>query len=101
MGQRLLPIDVAEVAYYFSANKLTYLKTYADKQYVLDYSLDELEHILDPRRFYRANRQFIVSLKAVQKIYLYFTSKLKVDLNPAAEEDFELSAWRPTPLVVA
>lgn len=91
MGQRLLPIDVAEVAYFFSANKLTYLKTGADKQYAIDYSLDELEHALDPRRFHRANRQFIVSHKAVQKIHLYFTSKLKVDLHPAADEDVIIS----------
>ena len=91
MGQRLLPIDVSEVAYFFSANKLTYLKTHADKQYALDYSLDELEHSLDPRQFYRANRQFIVGHKSVQKIHLYFTSKLKVNLSPAANEDVIIS----------
>ena len=91
MGQRLLPIDVSEVAYFFSANKLTYLKTHADKQYALDYSLDELEHSLDPRQFYRANRQFIVGHKSVQKIHLYFTSKLKVDLSPTADEDVIIS----------
>lgn len=91
MGQRLLPIDVAEVAYFFSANKLTHLKTGADKQYALDYSLDELDQLLDPRRFYRANRQLIVSHKAVQKVHLYFTSKLKVDLSPAADEEVIIS----------
>lgn len=91
MGQRLLPIDATEVAYFFSSNKLTFLNTYADKKYVLDYSLDELEHALDPRRFYRANRQFIVSHKAVQKVHLYFTSKLKVDLSPAADEEVIIS----------
>ncbi|GAB2555626.1 LytR/AlgR family response regulator transcription factor [Spirosoma areae] len=91
MGQRLLPIEVAEVAYFFSANKLTFLKTQADKQYAIDYSLDELEQTLDPRRFYRANRQFIVSHKAVQKVHFYFTSKLKVDLSPTADEDVIIS----------
>jgi two-component system LytT family response regulator len=91
MGQRLLPIDVAEVAYFFSANKLTYLKTATDKQYAIDYSLDELEQSLDPRRFYRINRQFIVSHKAVQKVHLYFTSKLKVDLVPTADDDVIVS----------
>ncbi|WP_338874040.1 LytTR family DNA-binding domain-containing protein [Spirosoma sp. SC4-14] len=91
MGQRLLPIDVTEVAYFFSANKLTYLKTVADKQYAIDYSLDELEQALDPRRFYRANRQFIVGHKAIQKVHLYFTSKLKVELNPVADEEVIIS----------
>ncbi|MBD2703087.1 response regulator transcription factor [Spirosoma sp. BT702] len=91
MGQRLLPIDVAEVAYFFTANKLTYLKTGTDKQYAIDYSLDELEQTLDPRRFYRVNRQFIVSHKSVQKVHLYFTSKLKVDLLPATDDDVIIS----------
>ena len=91
LGQRLLPLDVAEVAYFFSANKLTYLKTNTDKQYAIDYSLDELEQSLDPRRFYRINRQFIVSHKAVQKVHLYFTSKLKVDLLPTANEEVVIS----------
>jgi two-component system LytT family response regulator len=91
MGQRLLPIDVAEVAYFYSANKLTYIKTQSDKHYVLDYSLDELENMLDPRRFFRANRQFIVSHKAVQKVHMYFTSKLKADLMPAPDEEVIIS----------
>ncbi|WP_020595518.1 LytR/AlgR family response regulator transcription factor [Spirosoma panaciterrae] len=91
MGQRLVPLEVAEVAYFFSANKLTYLKTQSDKQYAIDYSLDELEQSLDPRQFYRANRQFIVSHKAVQKVHFYFTSKLKVDLSPSSDEDVIIS----------
>jgi two-component system LytT family response regulator len=91
MGQRLLPIDISEVAYFFSANKLTYLRTQADKQYAIDYSLDELERSLDPRQFYRANRQFIISHKAVQKVHLYFTSKLKVDVHPAADDEVIIS----------
>ncbi|WP_420151051.1 LytR/AlgR family response regulator transcription factor [Spirosoma sp.] len=91
MGQRLLPIETPEVAYFYSTNKLTFLKTHADNQYMLNYSLDELEKMLDPRQFYRANRQFIVSHKAVQKLHLYFNSKLKLDLRPATEEDVLIS----------
>ncbi|MBD2754936.1 LytR/AlgR family response regulator transcription factor [Spirosoma validum] len=91
VGQRLLPIESLEVAYFYSTNKLTFLKTHNDYQYMLNYSLDELEKTLDPRQFYRANRQFIVSHKAVQKLHLYFNSKLKLDLRPAAEEDVMIS----------
>ena len=48
-------------------------------------------HMLDPRRFYCANWQFTVSHKAVQKVHLYFTSKLKVDLLPATDEEVIIS----------
>lgn len=91
VGQRLLPIESSEVAYFYSTNKLTFLKTHTDNQYMLNYSLDELEKSLDPRQFYRANRQFIVSHKAVQKLHLYFNSKLKLDLRPTTEEDVLIS----------
>ena len=47
--------------------------------------------MLDPRRFYRANWQFTVSHKAVQKVHLYFTSKLKVGLLPATDEEVIIS----------
>lgn len=91
VGQRLLPIESQEVAYFYSANKLTFLKTHTDNQYLLNYSLDELEKSLDPRQFYRVNRQVIVSHKAVQKLHLYFNSKLKLDLRPPADEDVMIS----------
>ena len=94
VGQRLLPIESSDIAYLYSTNKLTFLKTHTDNQYMLNYSLDELEKTLDPRQFYRANRQFIVSHKAVQKLHLYFNSKLKLDLRPATEEDVLISRER-------
>lgn len=51
----MLPIESQEVAYFYSTNKLTFLKTHTDNQYLMNYSLDELEKSLDPRQFYRAN----------------------------------------------
>ncbi|MCK8490247.1 LytTR family DNA-binding domain-containing protein [Spirosoma sp. RP8] len=91
VGQRLIPIDGSEIAYFFSTNKLTFLKSHANNQYSLNYSLDELEKSLDPGQFYRANRQFIVSHKAVHRIHLHFSSKLKVELRPATEESVMVS----------
>jgi two-component system response regulator LytT len=90
-GQRLIPVGAEEVAYIFSQNKISFIKTYDNRLLHIDYTLDELEQNLNPQQFHRANRQFIVSHKAVEKLHFYFNNKLKVTLRPAIEEEVIVS----------
>jgi two-component system LytT family response regulator len=90
-GQRLFSITTAEVAYFCTREKLNYVRVRDGRQYLVDYSLDELEKSLDPRQFFRANRQFIAGFGAVERVSLYFNGKLKVILNPVPEEDVVIS----------
>ena len=83
-GEQLIPIADDDTAYFYTENELVYLTTHAGKKYVLDYTLEQLSTLLDPMRFFRINRQFIVSLGAVQQIHTYFSSRLKLQLQPAA-----------------
>jgi len=90
-GQRLFSITTSEVAYFCTREKLNYVRARDGRQYLVDYSLDELEKSLDPRQFFRANRQFIAGFGAVERVSLYFNGKLKVMLNPVPEEDVVIS----------
>ncbi|GAB3505076.1 LytTR family DNA-binding domain-containing protein [Spirosoma knui] len=90
-GQRLFSISIEEVAYIFSRNKMAFLKTRDGHEWLIDYTLDELVHMLDPRRFFRLNRQVIAELRSIDKAHLYFNSKLKVNLCPAFEEEVIIS----------
>ncbi len=83
-GEQLIPIADDDTAYFYTENELVYLITHAGKKYILDYTLEQLSTLLDPVRFFRINRQFIVSLAAVQQIHTYFSSRLKLQLQPAA-----------------
>ena len=83
-GEQLIPVADDDTAYFYTENELVYLTTHAGKKYVLDYTLEQLSTLLDPVRFFRINRQFIVSLGAVQQIHTYFSSRLKLQLQPAA-----------------
>ena len=83
-GEQLIPIADNDTAYFYTENELVYLITHAGKKHVLDYTLEQLSTLLDPVRFFRINRQFIVSLGAVQQIHTYFSSRLKLQLQPAA-----------------
>ena len=90
-GQRMLPVTTAEVAYFFTRDKLNYVCTKSNQQYLADYTLDELEKSLNPKSFFRANRQYIIEFGAVARVHQYFNSKLKVELTPKPEEDVLIS----------
>ena len=83
-GEQLIPVADDDTAYFYTENELVYLTTHTGEKYVLDYTLEQLSTLLDPVRFFRINRQFIVSLGAVQQIHTYFSSRLKLQLQPAA-----------------
>jgi two-component system LytT family response regulator len=90
-GQRLFSVPVEEVAYFFSRNKISFLKTHQGHEWMVEYTLDQLDKLLDPRRFFRLNRQVIAGLNAVDKVHLYFNNKLKIQLMPAFEEEVLVS----------
>ncbi|WP_080056691.1 LytR/AlgR family response regulator transcription factor [Spirosoma aerolatum] len=90
-GQRLFSVRVNEIAYVFSRNKLSFLKTRDNHEWLVDYTIDELAQMLDPQHFFRLNRQVIAALDAVDKVHLYFNGKLKVSLVPAYEDEVVVS----------
>jgi two-component system LytT family response regulator len=90
-GQRYFTINTAETAYFYTKGKAVFLKCWDNKEFIIDYSLDDLEKVMDPKQFFRANRQFLVELKSVDKIHMWFNSKLKVQLKPEATEELIVS----------
>jgi two-component system, LytTR family, response regulator LytT len=83
-GQQLISIEVGEIAYFFAEGRLSYFITWDKRKYVVEYSLEELEEMLDPRQFFRAGRAFIIHIRSVQQIHTYFNGKLKLTLKPIA-----------------
>src|SRR5690606_2537837 len=57
-AQKLVSIEVEEIAYFFSDGRLNFFKTYDNKKFVVDYTMDELEEMLDPERYFRISRSF-------------------------------------------
>ncbi|WP_310391774.1 LytTR family DNA-binding domain-containing protein [Hymenobacter sp.] len=90
-GAQLLPLDVAQVAYFCTRHELTTLVARDGHRFVLDYTLEQLERLLDPGHFYRANRQLLLHLSAVRRLHPHFNGKLKLDLHPAASEEMLVS----------
>lgn len=94
LGQQLSFIQTTEVRYFFSANSLVYLKTQHNKKHLIDQSLDQLQHELDPKQFFRINRKAILCINGIQKIHPYFNSRLKIIVNPTPDFDLIVSRDR-------
>ncbi len=90
-AQKLVSIEVEEIAYFFSDGRLNFFKTYDNKKYVLDYTMDELEEMLDPDRYFRISRAFYIAIDSVEQIHEYFGNRLLLHLKPPVEKDAVVS----------
>jgi len=91
-----VPVDVSDIAYFYSEEGVSLFRTRSNQKFPVDYTLDELEAMLDPSHFFRANRQFIVDISSVQQIHPYFNNKLKLTLKPAPDDEVLVSRERAT-----
>ncbi|HZX75426.1 MAG TPA: LytTR family DNA-binding domain-containing protein [Cyclobacteriaceae bacterium] len=93
---KLLSIDVTSIAYFYSDDRLSFFKTEDDKKYMVDYTIDEIENMVDPDQFFRINRAFLVSVKSVEQIHDYFGNRLKLNLKPAIDKEALVSREKVT-----
>ncbi len=80
-GQKMITIHCNDVGYFFTQHAVTYLIAKDKKKHMIDYTLDQLEQSLDPKKFFRVNRQYIVAYTIIQSMHQWFNGKLKIDIN--------------------
>jgi DNA-binding LytR/AlgR family response regulator len=80
VGTHIRLLEAEKIFYIFSMEKATFLREETGKTFDINYSLDQLETLVDPALFFRINRQFLISIKALQDIISYSGSILKVKL---------------------
>jgi len=95
-GQKLVSIEVEEIAYFFSDGRLNFFKTYDNRKFVVDYTMDELEDMLDPVRYFRISRSFYVSVDSIDQIHDYFGNRLLLHLKPAVDKESIVSREKVT-----
>ncbi len=93
-GEHIKTIDISQVAYFYTEEKINFLKTKDNHSYPIDYNLDKLDTMLDPERFFRINRQFIISIESIGEMFSYSKSRVKIILIPPIEMDTIVSTER-------
>ena len=88
---QLIPIKTENIAYFKIDTGIVKGITSDNKSYIIDNKLEDLEEVLDPKRFYRVNRQFIANKDAIVNIKQYFNGKLVVVMNPVCDERIVVS----------
>ncbi|WP_271767810.1 LytR/AlgR family response regulator transcription factor [Aquimarina algiphila] len=82
----LIPISIDEISYIYTENTITYVNCFNGKKSTSNISLDDMYISLDSSLFFRANRQFIISIASIEKIIKYGNSQLKILVRNADVE---------------
>ena len=93
-GHTIKAIEIADAAYFYTRQKVTFMTLKNGEVLPIDENLDELEKILDSKDFYRINRQCIICFNSIENMYTYTKSRVKIVLKPAIEEEIVVSTER-------
>lgn len=87
IGEHIRTLEVADTAFFFSQEKATYLQNSDQKRFIIDYTLEQVQELIDPEEFFRINRKYLISMRAINDIVSYSNSRLRIILNGSDEMD--------------
>jgi len=94
VGTKIRSIKTEGIAYFYLEEKTVLLVATDGTVLPIDYSLDRLVQILDPKQFFRVSRQFVVSLNSIHMVHAISAGKLKLDLTPKTKREVAVSGDR-------
>lgn len=102
VGQSYMPISVSDIELFYVSERSVFMRTAQSKTYDLDYSLDQLQQLVDPELFFRISRNYLIHINAVAKMVSYSSSRMKIilasgnfpeDLIVSREKVSEFKKW--------
>lgn len=101
LGQQLKVLEIKDLAYFYIEEKIVFAVNFKGDRYPVDLSLDQLEEQLDPDKYFRINRAFIVNMDSIEAMYTYSKARIKITLKPpcvietvtSAERSAEFREW--------
>ena len=91
VGLYIKPIETSNIVYFYSMEKATYIHTNDKRNYVIDFSLEQIEKLVNPKMFFRINRKYIININAIDDIVSFSKSRMKINLQDSDVEDFIVS----------
>lgn len=86
-ANRLVSVDVSDIQYFYAEGRVTFFKTNDNRKLIVDYTIEELEQMLDPAEFFRISRPFLVAVRSIDKIEDFFGNRLILKLKPNLEKE--------------
>ena len=81
-GERIKSLPVDEVSFFHAQGKHTFITDRQGVEYLIDHTITRLSEVLDPKKFFQINRQFIVSFDCISEMIAYSKGRLKLVTNP-------------------
>ena len=94
VGDKIHSIATEDIQAFYSLEKSTFILTQNGRKYIVDYSLEYLENILNPTLFFRINRKYIIAIEVCKNIIAYTNSRLRIQLAALKNEDIIVSRER-------
>lgn len=91
IGNHIHSIPTESIGYFYAEGRDVYLRRTNGKKYLIEYTLESLEELLDPKKFLRTNRSFVVHINAIEDVVVYANRRLKLTLNPKTENELIVS----------
>lgn len=85
LGEHIRSITADQISVFYADGRDVYLVTNQNRKFIIDYTLEALEDILNPSTFFRLNRTFILNINAIKDVLVYSNSRLKITL----QQDFD------------
>jgi DNA-binding LytR/AlgR family response regulator len=93
-GDKIKAIETADIAYFMILDKNSFLITHSNDSFGINFSLDQLEGLLNPAEFFRVNRKFMVNFSSIKNMWSYSRARVKIQLEPEAPEPVIVSTDR-------
>ena len=87
IGDTIKSLIIADIAYFYTENKSNFVCTNEGKRFPIDFNLDQIEQMLNPKNFFRINRQFIIGHHAIEEMKAHTRSRIIVKLCPPSKLD--------------
>lgn len=81
IGDKFRSVPAGEISHFHITERSVFLNDYNGRDYGIDNSLDNLQEMLDPRKFFRINRECIVNIDSISLMYSYSSSRLQLTLK--------------------
>lgn len=89
VGTKIKMVEVADIAYFFVLDKGVYLRTFQGNSYNVDFTLDKLEEMLNPEKFFRINRKYLINIASIANMIAYSRGRVKLELKPKTDDEFD------------
>ncbi len=89
VGEKIKKVESSQVAYFYAMDRYVFMRTFNNHSYPVEFTLDQLLQMLDPARFFRINRKYIVNMDAIEQMTAWSRSRVKLQLTPSSDDDME------------